>query len=293
MEIFCRVLELKSFTKAAEAVYLSQPTISEHVRTLEELLGEKLIDRLGKEVLPTPAGRILYQYALKILQLREEAIQAIARYRGDLSGKLVLGASTIPGTYVLPKWIGSFKADHPDIQISLQIGSTGSVVESVLNGELEFGMVGSRWEDRRLQLEALFSDELVLAVYAGHPWAELTEVPMSALYGEPFIMRRRGSGTRMVMSEILGAHGFDFSRLTVVAEVAGTEVVRESIKARIGVSILSRQAVADDIRHGVLQAVPIQGIRFGRPFYLVRRAGRELSPVSSAFLEHLRGGARG
>jgi len=166
-------------------------------------------------------------------------------------------------------------------------------VESVLNGELEFGMVGSRWEDRRLQLEALFSDELVLAVYAGHPWAELTEVPMSALYGEPFIMRRRGSGTRMVMSEILGAHGFDFSRLTVVAEVAGTEVVRESIKARIGVSILSRQAVADDIRHGVLQAVPIQGIRFGRPFYLVRRAGRELSPVSSAFLEHLRGGARG
>lgn len=291
LEIFCRVVELKSFTKAAEAVYLSQPTISEHVRTLEELLGEKLIDRLGKEILPTPAGRILYRYATRILKLRDQAVQALARYRGDLSGKLILGASTIPGTYVLPKLIGSFKAEHPNIQIALRIGSTAEVAAAVLSGQLEFGMVGSKWEDQRLQLEALFSDELVLAVPAEHPWAGREDVAMEALYGEPFILRQHGSGTRMVMNEILGSHRFDFAKLMVVAEVTSTEVVRESIKARIGVSILSRQAVADDIRHGVLASVPIRGIRFTRPFYLVRRAKRELSPVSIAFLEHLRGGA--
>lgn len=287
LEIFCKVLELKSFTKAADAVYLSQPTISEHVRTLEEMLGEKLIDRLGKEILPTSAGRLLYGYAQKILQLRDEAVQAMAGYRGDLSGKLILGASTIPGTYIFPKLIGAFKSEHPDIQISLNITNTADVVESVLKGDLEFGMVGSKWEDSRLQLEALFADELVLAVHADHRWAREASITMEALYGEPFILRHRGSGTRMVMDQILASKGFDFSKLWVVAEMAGTEVVRESIKAKIGVSILSLQAVAEDIEHGVLAAVPIEGIRFERPFYLIRRARRELSPVSAAFLEHL------
>ncbi len=239
LEVFCRVVELRSLTRAAEAARLSQPTISEHIRTLEEMLGEKLLDRLGREVFPTQAGQILYRYAQKMLRLREEAIQAIATYRGELSGQLILGASTIPGTYILPKIIGSFKKQHPSIQLMLRISSSGKIVDAVLRGDLEIGLVGSQWKDRRLKIEEISSEELFLAVYPTHPWSGRDTVGMEEIYGEPFILRERDSGTRMVMTQILGAHGFEFSQLFVVAEVATTQGVIQSIKAGIGISILS------------------------------------------------------
>lgn len=288
LEVFCKVVELRSFTKAAEAVFLSQPTVSEHIRTLEEMLGEKLLDRLGREAFPTPAGRILYRHAQKILRLREEAIQAIASYRGDLSGRLVVGASTIPGTYILPKIIGSFKSLHPSIQLLLKISGTGEIVEAVLRGDLEIGLVGSKWKDRRLITEEIFSEELVLAVYPEHPWRTRDEVVMEDIYDQPFILRERDSGTRMVMSQILEDHGFDFSKLRVVAEIATTQAVIESIKAGIGISILSRQAIEEDLQRGSLIALPIKGVRFYRHFYLIQRTNRELSPLCEAFLTHIR-----
>jgi DNA-binding transcriptional LysR family regulator len=288
LEVFCKVVELRSFTKAAGAVLLSQPTISEHIRTLEETLGEKLFDRVGREVFPTPAGQILYRYARKILRLREEALQAIAKYKGELSGHLVVGASTIPGTYILPKVIRSFKALHPSIHLMLKISGTGEIAEAVMRGDLEIGLVGSRSKDRRLKTEEIFSEELVLSVHPEHPWSCRDEVEMEEIYSEPFILRERDSGTRMVMSQILEAHDFDFSKLNVVAEIATTQAVVESIKARIGISILSRQAVEEDLQRGSLVAVTLKGIRFHRPFYLIQRANRQLSPLCEAFLEHLR-----
>jgi DNA-binding transcriptional LysR family regulator len=288
LEVFCKVVELKSFTKAGEALLLAQPTVSEHLRTLEDMLGEKLVDRLGRQVLPTPAGKIFYQYARNILQMREEAIQALGQFKGNLSGRLILGASTIPGTYILPKLIGSFKSAHPAIQITLRIGDTAEIVEGVVAGDLEAGFVGSKWNDRRLVMEEVFSDELVLAVVPEHPWAQKGGISVEELPGEPFIHRERGSGTRMAMTRILEDHGFDPSRLMGVAEMGSTEAVRQGIKARIGASILSREAVAEDIRHGSLVAVEIEGIAFLRPLYLIQRKNRQTSPLGAAFLLHVR-----
>jgi DNA-binding transcriptional LysR family regulator len=288
LEVFCKVLELGSFTKAAEALPLSQPTVSEHIRTLEEMLGEKLIDRLGREALPTPAGKILYQYARGILQLRDEAIQALKEHRGSLSGHVNLGASTIPGTYLLPMLIGSFKEKYPSILLSLRISSSGEIVEGVLDGALEIGLIGAKWNDRRIELEEIFSDELVLTVYPEHPWAQKTGVSLDEIYSEPFILREKGSGTRMVMTQILKEHGFDFSKLRVVAEMGSTESVRQGIKARIGISILSRQAVSEDLERGSLVAASIDGVQMTRPFYLIYRKNRQLSPLCLALLDYLR-----
>lgn len=286
--VFCRVLELRSFTKAAEAVCLTQPTVSEHVRALEETVGEKLIDRLGREVLPTPAGKILYQYARDIIQLRDEAIQALEKFKGNLSGSLLIGASTIPGTYLLPELIGSFKKMYPAIQITLRITDSAEVVARIIDGGVEFGVIGARLEDRRIVLEEAFSDELVLAVFPGHPWAGRKSVSLEEIAGEPFILRERGSGTRIVTNQSLEAHGFSSSRLHIVAEMSSTEAVRQGVKARIGVSILSYQAVAEDLQRGSLFAVPIEGIRLARPFFLAQRKNRQISPLCSAFLNHLR-----
>lgn len=288
LEVFCRVVELGSFSKAAEAVLLSQPTISEHIKTLEEMVGERLVDRLGRETAPTPAGKILYRYAKKIIQIKEEAMQAMAAYRGELAGTVHLGASTIPGTYILPQLIGSFKQRHPAVQISVHIGATKDVAEAVAEGRQELGLVGSQWKDRRLSFERIFADELVLAVPKGHPWTSEKSIPVDRLAEEPFIARHRGSGTRMVTYEILENAGFDPGRLRVVAEMSTTEAVRQSIKAGIGISILSRQAVAEDVAHGSLSLVPIEGVTFHRAFYLVKRRGRELSPVGEALDQHLK-----
>jgi len=288
LEVFCKLVELQSFTKAADAVCLTQPTVSEHIRALEEMVGERLVDRLGREVLPTPAGKILYQYARKIIQIRDEAIQALQKFRGNLAGHLVIGASTIPGTYVLPEYIGSFKTKHPSIQITLKIGGSAEVVEKILDGSMELGLIGAKWDDRRIVLEEIFSDELVLAVFPGHPWAQSKIVDLDSLAEEPFILRERGSGTRIVMNQALEASGFDPVRLRVVAEMGSTEAVRQGIKARIGISILSSQAVAEDLERGTLFGIALKGVRLYRPFYLAQRKSRQISPLGAAFLNHLR-----
>ena len=286
--ILCKVIDLQSFTKAAEALSLTQPTVSEHIRALEESLGEKLLDRLGREILPTPAGKVLYRYAREIIQLRDKAVQAIGKFKGNLSGVLHAGASTIPGTYILPRLIGTFKACYPSIQITLKIGSSGEVVRMILDGRVEFGIIGARWEEKRILLEEIYSDELVLAVYKGHPWEGRESVALDELAGAPFVLRERSSGTRMVMAQALDAAGFSPSLLNTVAEMGSTEAVREAIKARIGISIISSFAVKEEIERNSICEVPLKEIRIQRPFFLAQRKNREVSPLCSAFLEHLR-----
>lgn len=288
LEVFCKVVDLQSFTKAAEASFLTQPTVSEHIRALEETLDEKLVDRLGREVLPTPAGKILYRYARNIIALRDEAIQALDRYKGKLSGHLLIGASTIPGTYILPEIVGKFKTQHPSIQITIKISGSGEVIERIRDGALEIGMIGARMTDRRVVLQEVFSDELVLTVFPDHPWARRKSIRLDELEGEPFIMREKGSGTRMVMHQVLEAHGFDPGGLNGVAEMGSTEAVRQGIKARIGISILSSQAVVEDVQRNTLVTVELEGVRFLRPFYLVQRKNRQISPLGNAFLTFLR-----
>ena len=288
LEIFCKVAEFKSFTLAAEALSLSQPTVSEHIRSLEEMAGGKLVDRLGRELRLTPAGHILHRYALKLLHLREEARQALAASRNELLGRLVIGASTIPGSYLLPQIIGAFKAKHPTIQITLRIANTAAIGEMVLKGEAGLGLVGSKWPEKRLNFEEVYLDELTLAVSPQHPWATLQEVELEELYGQPFIVRERGSGTQMAVQEILAAHGLDFAKLTAAAEMPNTEAVRQSIKAGVGIGILSRLAVAAELAYGDLVAVSLRGVELRRPIYLVQRQGRDLPLVSAAFGKFVR-----
>ena len=288
LEVFCKVVELKSFTLAAKAVLLSQPSVSEHVRSLEETLDEKLLDRLGREVTPTGAGQILYQYARRIIALRDEALQAIDQFRGRVSGSLPLGASTIPGAFILPALIESFKTAHPAIQIMLKISGTSRIVEELLRGTLELGVVGARPKDARLDAEEVFSDELMLTVYPGHPWASRESVSLEELPGQPFIQREPESGTRTVMNQALQDHGLDPAGLTMVAEMGSSEAVRQGIKARLGISILSSLAVEEDLRLGYLVTVPVSGMQIHRQFYLVQRKNRQLSPLALTFLHYLK-----
>lgn len=287
LEVFCKVVELKSFTRAAENVLLTQPTVSEHIRSLEQELGEKLLDRLGRVVEATPVGLLFYGYARKILQTRQEARQAVAQFSGKLIGRVMIGCGTIPGTYLLPEMIGEFRARYSSIKTTLRIGSSQIISGKVLNGDLDFGVVGAKWSESGLHWIPMFRDELIVAVHPAHPWAEEKAVPLAKIMEEPFILREPESGTRKVFSKILVENGLIENDLQEVAEIGSTAAIKEAVKAGVGISILSRSALRDDINCGRLVAVTVQDQMMERSFYLVQRKNRELSPVAAVFLEYL------
>lgn len=288
LEVFCKVVELKSFTRAAAAVMLSQPTVSEHIRSLEDELGQKLVDRLGRQVEPTPVGRLLYKYGVKILRLQEDALQAVEQYGGKLVGRIMIGSGTIPGTYILPGLIGKFREKYPSIKATLKISSSHTIVEEVLDGELEIGIVGARWSEKGLDYKETFSDSLAVVAAVDHPLAGRREVSISELVDEPFIFRESGSGTRKVTEQIFVDHGIKVSNLTEVAEIGSTAAVLEAVRDGLGISILSTKAVERDVRAGTLVTIPIKGVKMERPFYMIRRKNRELSPAASVFWVFLR-----
>lgn len=292
LEVFCKIVELRSFSKAAEAVLLTQPTVSGHIKALETELGLRLFDRAGRTVTPTRAGEILYGYARRILALREEAQQAINEHKGGLKGHLTLGGSNIPGAYILPPLLAAFKREHPEVTISLHISGSRDIVRGVIEGTYEVAMVGARFEEGRVHYEPFAQDELVLAVPAMHPWATRSTVRLTELVGQPFIMRERGSGTRKVMEQALTDHAVDPGSLRVVLEVTGNEAVRQALKAGAGISVISRRAIEDDIRHKTVAALRIHGVRLVRDFFLVTHRSRSRSPLGKAFLSFLEQSAK-
>src|SRR2546425_625297 len=248
LEVFAKVAELGSFSRAAEALFLTQPTISEHVRALEEELGVQLLDRLGRGATPTPAGQLVLGYALRVLALAREARQALDQFLGRMSGQLVVGGSTIPGEYVLPALIGQFKAKYPDISISLLIGSSRDVSEWVEHGRVEIGVVGADPESRTLRSRALMADEMVIVVPADHPWAARKSVALDDLTREPLILRERGSGSRAAFERALASADLDLSAFRVVGELGSTQAVKQAVRAGVGISVISRRAVEDECR---------------------------------------------
>jgi DNA-binding transcriptional LysR family regulator len=287
LEVFCKVYELRSFSRGGKACMLSQPTVSEHIRYLETFLDLQLFDRLGRQVVPTRAGEILYGYARRMLNLRREATRTLELYRGKMSGELELGGSTIPGQYILPSLIGKFKQTFTDIRIKLVIADTMNITNMVLESSLELGVVGARIKNSKLEFDQLFDDELILAVSPNHQWAERSSISLNELAYVPFIMREQGSGTRMMMLQILEQADFDPQRLNVVAEMGSTDAIRQAVKADVGISILSRRAVADDLNFRKLRQIPIKNISFTRHFYLVTHKKRTRSPLGQAFVAFL------
>ncbi len=262
---------------------LSQPTVSEHIRYLEETVGEKLLHRIGREAVPTQAGRILYDYARKMLELRRRAVQALEQFRGSLAGSLLMGASTIPGTYILPDRIGRFRGMFPSVSITLFIAGSRVIADMLLEGRIEIAFTGATWHDVKLDWQEVWRDELVLAVEASNPLGTGGVITIHDLVNIPLIFRERGSGTRKVTEETLDRLGVDVERLQIVAELGSTEAVREGIKAGIGASIISSRAVEDDVRSGRVRIIPIHGVEIVRPFYMVICKRRQLSLIAERF----------
>jgi DNA-binding transcriptional LysR family regulator len=212
----------------------------------------------------------------------------MAHFQGKLQGSLVVGGSTIPGGYLLPRVIGLFKQEFPQVMLSLVIADTAQIMAGVLEGHLEFGVVGAQTPQKGIVQEKLIEDRMRLIVPPEHPWAGRKKIPLAFLLKEPFIVRERGSGTLASIRESLSRRGYGVDALNIVAELGSTEAVRQGIKSRVGVSILSTLAVADELEQGAFKALEIEGVDLTRSFYLTRHRQRSLSPLGDAFIRFLR-----
>lgn len=289
LEVFSGVYELRSFSRTASALRLTQSTVSEHVRLLEEELGTRLFDRLSRETVPTRAGELLYGYARQMLMLRSQARQAVDDFLGQVTGTLLVGASTIPGEYVLPAVIGRFRERHPRVAITLQISDTRGIVQSVLDGQVDAGVVGADPANRGLETRALMPDELVLVVPPGHRWSGRSETTLDELKTEPLIVREAGSGSRQALERALEATGRSLGEMQVIAEMGSTGAIKQAVKAGVGVSVMSSRAAEDECRHGLLACVKLKDLAVTRHFYVIAHASRSRSPLCRAFLDFLTG----
>jgi DNA-binding transcriptional LysR family regulator len=286
LEIFCAVYEERSFSKAGQRLSLTQPTVSSHIKTFEESLGTSLFDRLSREIRPTDAGRFLYEHGRPILDLKQDLIDRMGRFLNRLEGSLEVGASTIPGEYLLPRLIAEFQRSHPGVRTRLTIQDTSLVVQDVREGRLQVGFVGARTDEEDLEYQPMAAGVLVLAAPPQERWRRRATLDLKQLLELPFLMREPGSGTRMVFERRLAEKGVHPGDLEVVAELGSTAAIKEAIKAGIGVSYVSELAIRGELEAGSITVLAVPELDpMERVFYRVTHARRVRSPLAEAFLD--------
>ncbi|HEY5526903.1 MAG TPA: selenium metabolism-associated LysR family transcriptional regulator [Candidatus Anoxymicrobiaceae bacterium] len=284
LETFTLVADLGSFSGAARRLGLTQPAVSFQVKALEKELGASLIDRSRGKVVLTPAGRTAYAHARKILVDREEMIADIPRTTGEVSGLLRVGASTVPGEYLLPVALAQFKKHFPQVTVSLQISDSEGVVGMLKDERIELGFIGKQ-PDAGLVSRTFAEDRLVAVTPKDHPLASKKKVALKDLTGERWVMRSRSSGTGNKVASALREAGISESDLEVVAEMGSTQAVLAAVSAGMGIAILSNKAAAEPARWGLLSIAEISGARLVREFYAVHADGRPLSRAAEEFLK--------
>jgi DNA-binding transcriptional LysR family regulator len=290
IESFLALARDGSFTRAARRLHLSQPTLSEHVQELERELGTPLFARRYRQVVLTEAGRTLEPYASRVMATLESAGQAVAELDGLQHGSLVVGASTTPGIYVLPRIIGRFRVAYPGITLSLQIANSRAIEERVRAAHLEVGVVGGHLLAAGEQcLTAGLIDELVLIVPPNHAWAKRGTIGLDHVSAEPLLMREDGSATRHVTERALRKAGVQWR---VAMELDHTEAIKQAVMAGLGVAVVSAHAVRREVAVRHLAAVRVRGLELRRHFHVIHGEGRPLSGSARAFVSLLEAEAK-
>jgi DNA-binding transcriptional LysR family regulator len=289
---FCAVVERRSFSQAAERLGVTQPAVSLQVRTLEERMGERLLDRSGRRVEPTEAGWRLYRGAQRVLLAEEELWNDLDAGEGaPLRGRLAIGASTGPGGRLVPLLLCEFAREHPGIEAGLVISDTQSVIERVADRELELGIVGASRRARGLEFEPLVRDEIVLAVPAGHRFSGQT-IPAGELGGETLLEMQEGAGVRQVVEQELRRRSLRLAPERRLA-LGLQESVKSAVAAGHGVGFISRNAIEDELVAGTIAAARVEGLEPARQIYLVRSAARIPTRAAQAFAGFARERAAG
>lgn len=288
LEAFCKVYELRSFSKAGKDLYLSQPTISAHISTLEEELGVQLFDRLGRAIMPTQAGEVLYKNARDIYDLINKAQSEINLLRDKVVGDLNIGGSTIPSHYLLPEILYEFCKKYPDVRAHLTVGDTENILNKVATGELILGVVGAKLDIPNIEYVPVMRDELVVVAPPILVSNYRSFEDIQQLAELPWVMREGGSGTRKAFEAALAELGASIRDLNVTVWVESTQAVVQCVKAGLGISVTSKLAAAPLIESGELVHITSLPLNLDRSFFLAHLQGRKFFPAVRYFIDHVR-----
>jgi len=270
LQVFHTVATLLSFTKAAETLHMTQPAVTFQVRQLEEYFNTRLFDRTHNRISLTEAGKRVNEYAAQIFDLYGQMENAVKELTGEVSGVLIIGASTTIAEYMLPALLGDFKSEYPDVNVRLKVSNTEGIVSMVENNVIDLGVVEATVSNKNLAVELCKKDQLVAIVPPNHDLANEASLDVKRLLDFPYICREEGSGTREVIIDYLQGAGLNSNELDIIMELGSPEAIKGAVEAGIGLTVLSRATLAKEIKLGTLVAIPLDP-PLERPFSFVHQ----------------------
>lgn len=285
LQTFVIVAEKKNLSLAAQEVHITQPAISKQISVLESHFDTTLVERKGRGVSLTPAGEIFYRHAREMLEMMNKAEREIRQISGEIAGRLVIWASTIPGHYILPPIIGAFKKEYPQVQLVLQIGDSKDAIRNLLEESAHLAAVGMLPNNKRIEKVNFFSDELLVIVPSDHPLAASKEVSIDQLAKEPLVWREIGSGTRSVVESFLAKGGLAADKLNIALELGSTGAIVTAVEAGAGISVVSRWAILKELALNKIKAIKIKDLPMQRDLFLVYPRRKNKNPTVDTFIE--------
>lgn len=284
LQVFEAIVRLGSFTRAAEELFLTQPTVSLQVKKLSEAVGLKLLEQAGRQTRPTEAGREVYAACHEIMRTLVDLEMGIANLKGLKRGRLRLGVITT-AEYFAPEILGQFCRAYPGIDVSLKVTNRDRIVERIITNEDDIYIVGAVPTDApALTTHAFATNPLVVIAARDHPLVGQRQIPLASIAEEPLILREPGSGTRDAVIKLLGEHGL---RPSVHMELGSNEALKHAVVGGLGLAIVSLHTLTLEGVHGPVAVLDVEGFPIMREWHLVYPRDKELSPVSKAFLEFL------
>lgn len=285
LRIFASVFKNRSFSKASQDQHLTQPTISNHIKSLEDELECKLFDRMGRTIIPTKEAEVLYLQSAEIIEKADALKDAIGELKKEATGKLIIGASTIPGVYLMPRIMTEFQKKYPAISFQILISDSGGIIDSISKHELLLGIVGAKLGNDQIKYMPFVEDELI--VVSAPLKTEQGSMTLKELIALPMVLREEGSGTRKEAERFLESEGIPFKDIKIAGIFGSTDAVKQAVKAGLGVSILSKFSVADELEHKLLEKINLTHIQMKRNFYIVTHKKRTLPRLYDIFLQHI------
>lgn len=283
LELFIAIAESGSFSRGAEKALLTQSTVSQHIASLESEVGLRLLDRTGRGAELTAAGQLFLDHARSVLSELFTLRASLASFSGLADAPLCVGASNIPGTYLIPRLLPELTRRHPGIRLTLLGGSSRAILDRLLSGEVELAVVGSHPDLPGCDFTPLTPDLLVLVVGPQHPWRQAATITPQQLAEEALLLRESGSGSDLALCAALLELGLDPAGLQVAARLGSNEAIKESIAGGFGAAFLSESSIRREVARGELVVVPVAGLRVSRHFWLASRRQRTPSPAAAAF----------
>jgi len=270
LEALIALVKEGSFSRAAKKMLLTQPALTKNIKNVEDVLGVFVVNRSNAGISLTPEGKIIYNYAERIIKLRDEAKAKIGKLTDNTGGNIYVSASTIPATYILPHALSEFKKKHSDIRIFIKNADSEEAMNMVLDKEVEMGCIGKKPTNKKLIAEPLWKDRLILAVPKGHRLCKSKSIKFAELLNEPFVIREKGSATRELFESCLKeSKSMNLSGLNICGELGSAEAIKEAVIAGFGVSVISIHSIKRELAAGLLFELPIAGLKMERNFYLI------------------------